>query len=204
MKEDQNHPNPKPKSQEPSGFQVSDRRFWVVNESAEEQAEIPGPRHPSYIEELERRTEAAESKLRERIDELERENEAYRDRLDRQLEKRLEQEKVRFLRDFLEILDNFERALNAVDENSTVEHLAEGLKLNLEILHRRLTGAGIEQIETLRQPFDPNVAEAVGVVPVGEPELDQVVVTVVQEGYRLGEQIIRPARVQVGQYQPDQ
>src|SRR5690606_41362820 len=53
MKEDQNHPHQKrgrTESGESSGFQVSDRRFWVLNESAEEQAEIPNPRLPTYIE----------------------------------------------------------------------------------------------------------------------------------------------------------
>lgn len=203
MKEDQKGPGPKDKpstSQERSKFQISDRRFWVLDETAEEQAEVSSPRYPSYIEELKRRTEAAENRVRERIEELEQENETYRNRIDRQLEKRLEQEKVRFLQDFLEILDNFERALDAVDENSTVEHLAEGLRLNLDLLQRRLVAAGVEQIETLKQPFDPNVAEAIGMVPVEDPELDQVVVSVVQEGYRLGDHIIRPARVQVGQY----
>src|SRR5690606_32260044 len=166
MKEDQNHPHQKrgrTESGESSGFQVSDRRFWVLNESAEEQAEIPNPRLQNYIEELETRTEAAENKLRERIEELERENQAYRDRLERQLEKRLEQEKARVLGDFLEIVDNFERALNAVHQNITVEDLVEGLKLNLDILHRRLTGAGVERFETMRFTFDQNVAEAIGV-----------------------------------------
>lgn len=188
-------------SRKQSNFQVSDRRFWVLDESAEEQAGIPSPRHPSFIEELKRRTEAAESKVRERIEQLEQENEAYRARLDRQLEKRLEQEKIVFLQDFLEVLDNFERALTAVDNDSTVENLMEGLRLNLDLLQRRLQAAGVEPIETFRRPFDPNVAEAIGMVPVEDPALDQVVINVAQKGYRLGEQIIRPARVQVGQYQ---
>ncbi len=54
----------------------------------------------------------------------------------------------------------------------------------------------------VHEPFDPHQAEAVGMIAVDEPELDQCVIEVVQKGYRVGDQLIRPARVRVGQTSP--
>ena len=57
-------------------------------------------------------------------------------------------------------------------------------------------------MDLLHQPFNPNEAEAVDVVPVEDAELDQKVVEVVQRGYRWETQLLRPAKVRIGQFQP--
>jgi molecular chaperone GrpE len=190
-----------------SQFQVSDRRFWVENESVTDEAPIPDRKYPSFIEELKARTELAEQKLKEKVKNLEKENEAFRARLINEMEKRLQREKPRLFEGLLEVLDNFERALQATKDPSSPEptrlkSLKEGVQLNLELFLSKLKAAGIEPLEVLNQPFDPHQAEAVGVLSVEDPALDQHVVEVVQQGFLCGDQLIRPAKVRVGQYAP--
>ncbi len=178
-------------------FQVTDKRFWVGDDSIIERAEAAGPKFPSFVEELKARTEAAEQKLRERIDALQRENDAFRERLDRQVEQRVRRGKAELLRDLLEVVDNLERALEAASDTSK-SALYQGVALNLDLFLGKLKSTGVEPIESLGLPFDPNVAEAIGTVDVSNPELDGTVVEVVQKGYRWDEQLLRPAIVRVG------
>ena len=189
------------KDKKESKIQVNDRRFWAQDESAEEKASIPTKKYPSLIEELKTRTELAEQKLKEKVATLHQENEAFRLRLEKDLEKRLEREKLELFRNFLEIFDNFERALQAAQETPSFEALNEGVRLNLELFLNKLRSLGIESMDVLHQPFNPHEAESVGVVAVDDPDLDQHVAEVLQRGFRWGEQILRPARVRIGQYQ---
>lgn len=191
------------KSEEEQEVQVNDRRFWVQDESAEDNASIPTRKYPSLVEELKARTELAEQKLREKIAKLDEENEAFRIRLSKDMDRRMEQEKLELFSDFLELIDNFERAVKAAQETLNFEALKEGVELNLELFLSKLKSLGIEPMELLHQPFDPHEAEAVGVVAVDDPDLDQYVVEVVQRGFRWGEQVLRPARVRTGHYQAD-
>lgn len=181
---------------ETHGIRVDDRRFWANDEDALDRAPIPEKKYPSFIEELKSRTELAEQRLKDKVRKLDEENEAFRERLTREMEKRLEREKQKVLLGFLEVVDNLERALLL---SADVSSLKEGLRLNIELFLGQLKAHGVEPIDPIQQPFDPNEAEAVGVVAVDQPDLDQRVVEVVQKGYRLGDQLIRPARVRVGQ-----
>ena len=192
------------KGKEEAKFQVNDRRFWVQDESAEDKASVPTKQYPSLVEELKARAELAEQKLRERIETLDQENEAFRVRLAKDMDRRMDQEKLELFGNFLELIDNFERALKAAQETLSFEVLREGVQLNLELFLSKLKSLGIEPMDLLHQPFDPHEAEAVGVVAVDDSDLDQQIVEVLQRGFRWGEQVLRPARVRIGQYQAEQ
>jgi len=192
------------KDKKESKIQVNDRRFWAQDESAEEKASIPTKKYPSLIEELKTRTELAEQKLKEKVATLHQENEAFRLRLSKDMDRRVEQEKLELFGNFLELIDNLERALKATQETLSFEALKEGVQLNLELFLSKLKSLGIEPMDLLHKPFDPHEAEAVGVVEVDNPDLDQHVIEVVQRGFRRGEQVLRPARVRTGQYQAEQ
>ena len=163
---------------------MNDRRFWVLDESAEDKASMPTRKYPSLVEELKARTELAEQKLKEKIEKLDQENEAFRVRLSKDMDRRMEQEKLELFSNFLELIDNLERALKAAHQNPSFEALEEGVLLNLELFLSKLKSLGIEPMELLHQPFDPHEAEAVGVVAVDDPNLDQHVVEIVQRGFR--------------------
>lgn len=179
-------------------FQVTDRRSWLEDESVIDQSQVPETRYPSYVEELKARTELAEQKLKQRLEQLESDNDALRKRLERTLKQRLDRFKMDLLLRFLEVADNLERALEAVESGSDLEELREGVELNLRLFLDRLGEVGIEPIQVLNQPFDPHLTEAVGLIPVTDPALDQHVVEVVQRGYLYGDQLLRPARARVG------
>lgn len=192
-------------------FHVTDRRFWVQDESVIDQTSATPPRYPSFVEELKARTELAEQKLKEKVRRLEEENEAFRSRLAREMEKKLERDRLQVFKEFLEVVDNLERALEAAEspspepsgdathlDQARLAGLQEGVRLNLDLFLSKLRSLGIEPIDVLHQPFDPHEAEAVGVQSVHDAALDQRVVAVVQRGFRYGDQLLRPARVRVG------
>ncbi|MEE8349385.1 MAG: nucleotide exchange factor GrpE [Acidobacteriota bacterium] len=195
------HEQPQEDIPEEPKIRVTDRRFWAQDESLVDRTSLPDRKFPTIVEELKARTELAEQKLKEKLEQIAEENDAYRMRLRKELERQLDQEKLDLFRNFLEIIDNLERALKAADETATPEDLKEGVKLNLELLLSKLKTIGIEPIEVLHRPFDPHEAEALGTVSVDDPGLDQHVTEVLQGGFRWGDQILRPARVRIGQYQ---
>lgn len=182
-------------------FQITDRRFWVQDDSTIDKTQISEPQYPSVVEKLKARTEFAEQKLKEKLQEIDKENNAFRRRLSKEMDKRLQREKINLLSDFLELVDNFERALQ-IEKSSNLKALKKGLTLNLELFLEKLQSIGIESMDLLHQPFNPNEAEAVDVVPVEDANLDQKVVEVVQRGYRWEKQLLRPAKVRIGQFQP--
>lgn len=97
----------------------------------------------------------------------------------------------------LPVLDNFEMALAAAaDPTTTVESLRSGVTLIQGQLRQALTEAGLEEINALGQPFDPNFHEAVSQLPSAEVP-DSHVLHQLRKGYRLRGRLLRPASVVV-------
>jgi molecular chaperone GrpE len=97
--------------------------------------------------------------------------------------------------ELLPVLDNLERALDANEQHEEVK-VAEGVKLVLQQLNDVLGRRGLEPIEVAPgDEFDPHVHEALSHQPSDQPE--GRVAAVWQRGYRLGERVVRPARVVV-------
>jgi molecular chaperone GrpE len=127
--------------------------------------------------------------------------ENYRKRMSREVAAAEERGISRLARELLPALDNIERALAATeslsDDGSRAEgHLAEGVRLVHAELVSALGRLGIEAYTPLGEPFDPNQHEAMAQQPVEGAE-SGTVVEVYAPGYRLGEDIIRPAQVVV-------
>jgi molecular chaperone GrpE (heat shock protein) len=76
--------------------------------------------------------------------------------------------------------------------------VVEGVALARDRFIGALVKAGLERIDPVGEPYDPNVAEAAGIVPVSDPAGHDMVAAVERVGYRLAGRIIRPARVLVG------
>jgi molecular chaperone GrpE len=114
-----------------------------------------------------------------------------RERIERRAELRIREERVRLLNRLLTVADNLERALRHADDN---DPLRAGIELTLDDLRLQLAQEGVAPIQALGQPFDPNLHEAVAVDGSGGEE----VVEVVQTGYTLHGELLRPARVVVG------
>jgi molecular chaperone GrpE len=153
--------------------------------------------------EIERR-EAAESKLvgvQAKFDEakanLERETAEMRTRLMKTLEDRGKQAQFNFLTTLLPVLDNLNLAVSASETDPSVEHLRDGVIGTARSFERALIDVGVEPVPAIGEVFDPELHEAVDMVPTDE-ENDGRVTAEYSRGYRFAGRLLRPARVQVG------
>jgi molecular chaperone GrpE len=144
-----------------------------------------------------------------RIDELSRayaalleDNKAFRQRTEREKARVIEAERASVAQALLEAADDLERALAAVsgsgDEGGALDALVAGVRLSLGGIHKRISEVGAVRISVAGQPFDPRLAEAVDTVAVATAEQDGVVLQEVRAGWRIGDKVLRPARVRVG------
>jgi len=70
--------------------------------------------------------------------------------------------------------------------------------MTAHLFRAKLQSIGVDAIPAAGQPFDPNVAQAVGMVPVSDAARDGIVVEELQTGYTMRGQLLRPAQVRVG------
>jgi len=144
----------------------------------------------SLITELER--------LREREDELlralaEQQNVVRRRR--QEMESSVQYAQESLVRDLLPVLDDFERALQAMDETAN-DSMRTGVGLVYERLIRILTAQGLEPIRPIGEPFDPTLHDAIAQQSApGKPP--GTVIEVAQPGYRLRGRVLRHAKVVV-------
>lgn len=122
--------------------------------------------------------------------------ENYRRRTERERTDIYKRGKKEVLIEMLSVLDNFERAMTSVG-NAAEE---DALKLGFELIYKQfkdiLTRMGIEPVESVGQFFDPHVHEAVTIEETSEHEANTVIEEF-QKGYKLGDQLLRPAQVKV-------
>jgi molecular chaperone GrpE len=100
------------------------------------------------------------------------------------------------------VLDDLERAIQAAGfdpEGDSEDGLAHGVLLVFRGLRETLKRSGVEAIDPEGEKFDPNQHEALSTLPAAEGAEPGVVVEVLQKGYKLGDQLIRPARVVVSE-----
>ncbi len=155
------------------------------------------------IEETARR-EAAEAKLvgvQAKFEEvktgMERETQEMRERMRKSLEDRARQGQLDFLTTLLPVLDNLNLAIDHAEKDSSLEHLLDGVKGTARSFEKALANVGVEIVESVGTPFNPEFHEAVDMVETDE-EMDGRITAVYSHGYKFGERLLRPARVQVG------
>ena len=120
--------------------------------------------------------------------------ENYRKRALRDQERLVAHAHERLVRELLPILDDLERTLEAAERHEEAQ-LVDGVKLVEKSLRAALAKEGLTEIDTGGQ-FDPHVHEALLTQPSEDTEPGSVL-DVVQRGYRLGDKVVRPARVVV-------
>ena len=184
----------KPKSDEASDDQAGERAE-TENEPAAQDVESKAPGKDSEAA-PDISAAAAENSdaLRDRLVRTMADFDNFRKRTDREKADLRKLAAGSVLRDFLEVVDNLERALSA---SGKLDELKQGvemiLKQQVDILRRH----GVERVESVGQPFDPNVHEAVA-REEGGTDLDvPTVATELQAGYSHHDRLLRPAMVTV-------
>jgi len=193
------------KTQEPESetpeFQVVDKRHFIDLDSLDKKPVEEGKRYPTFVEELMARTAEMEKKFEEKKKQIDEEIVRTKARLEADYERRLDLDMQKIVLPFLEVMDNLQRAISAASQTGSMEHLLEGVQMTADIFQSKLQELGIEAIESLDLPFDPNSAQAIGRVAVEDRNRDGIVVEELQPGYSMKGQLLRPAQVRVGHHE---
>jgi molecular chaperone GrpE len=169
-----------PDPAEPAGDQdpSTEKEYDEAKEEAADDAASAESAEPNYLEMAQR---------------LQAELENVRKRAARDVMQAGARAKANLVRELLPVVDNLERALATA--NPEEDHLAEGVRLVHVELINTLERNGIQAFDPAGEQFDPNVHEAIS-MREGENG-SGIVLDVVEKGYKLGDNVIRPARVVV-------
>ncbi len=183
-------------------------------EATTEQAEAekaPEPeKAPQFVDPRQARIDMLERMLAEREATLhtyikahkkaEADFEAFKTRLERDRDREVGAARAKLVVKLLDVEDNLERTLDAAQRTGSIEGLIEGVRMVHRMFRDRLGELGLERVDPVGQIFDPTSMEALGMVPVPNAAQDNTVVLTMRAGYRVGDQEIRPALVQVGRF----
>ncbi len=170
-----------------------------LKESEEESKEQEEEVLEDRLRELEEKVKKLEQVARlsnSRAVELQREIDYLKERYRRDLEEQKKYGYEKLALDVLEILDNFERALEMGRASEDKDSILQGVEMIYRELKRILEKHHIYEIEVEGKEFDPYTAEAVETQPSSDHP-SNTVIRVIRKGYRLHEKVIRPARVVV-------
>ena len=120
----------------------------------------------------------------------------YRKRNEQEREALLKYGAENTLKKMLEVLDNFERGLKAIETVEDCDKVKECYNLAYKNFTDVLTKAGLETIKAEGEVFDPNYHEAVMQTPTNDKP-ENTIITELQKGYKLGDKVLRPALVNV-------
>lgn len=160
------------------------------------------------LKESEEKRGEAERKLSEHADRfrkaeerLKTETEEMRARLNRTAEQKLEAARGDLVAGLLDTLDNLKRAVAAAEASQHNENdftaLLEGVRATANLFESKMQALGLTAVESEGEDFNPEIHEAVEIVPVDEDQ-DNKVIAEYQTGYKFGDRLLRPARVRVG------
>lgn len=181
---------------------VVDRRRWREDGEPNREAAAPASLKPTYVEELEQRVAQAEKQAQEYIGKYRQAAQEFEDaraRMRKELAKDAERSRRDVLASLLEVVDNLDRAIDAArtaGKNAT-DPLLQGVEMVRQQFLSKLDGFSVRRIDSQGEPFDPQLHEAVTTVTTDDPAADGRIVGVIAHGYRIGDEVLRPALVAV-------
>ncbi len=170
----------------------------IIEEKIEKQNEEDVEKLKKQIQELQKKlekTEEAAKKLSMLYQSLQQDFEAYKKRIQKEKEELKEESVLKVAKGFLEILDNFEKALESAKVTKDVNALMQGIEMIHYQLVKFLQEHGIEAITTEGE-FNPMEHEVLETIYSREHKPNQIV-KVIQKGYKFKGKVIRPAKVVV-------
>jgi molecular chaperone GrpE len=194
--------SPQDKDRE-TAVKVVDRRRWASRDTAsgaDTAAPDTATLKPTYIEELERQIAEKDRQIQEYLGKYRQaaaEFEEARLRLRREISKDIERARREILADLLDVVDNLDRAIDAARAAQSPDALLQGVEMVRRQFLGKLEAFGVRPIDDTGAPFDPQLHEAVSTVPAASADQDGMIVGVVRRGYRIGDDVLRPAAVAV-------
>jgi molecular chaperone GrpE len=181
---------------------VVDRRWWAKTEEAAETDSRSSSTSlkPTYVEELEQKVAEKDKQVQEYLAKYRQaasEFEESRLRLRREISKDIERVRREILSELLDVVDNLDRALDAARQSPSPDALLQGVDMVRRQFLSKLEGLGVKPIPAASTKFDPSVHEAISTVPAASADQDGMVVGVIRQGYRIGDDVLRPAAVAV-------
>ena len=174
-------------------------REQVQEEEVKETASEEEEEKEAVKEKKEPTTEEKLAELQDRYLRLSAEYDNFRKRT---LKEKIDLQKSaneRLLETLLSVADDFDRALQVVDEAKEIEAVKEGLILISGKFNGFLTQQGVKEIEAVKKEFDTDLHEAITKIPAPSKKLKGKVVEVIQKGYYLNEKVLRYAKVVIGE-----
>ena len=99
----------------------------------------------------------------------------------------------------LPVIDDFDRAKNSADDESSEEQFSEGVLLVYNKLNNILKSKGLKKMESTGELFDPELHEAITKIPAPTEEMKGKIIDTIESGFYLNDKIIRHAKVVVGE-----
>jgi molecular chaperone GrpE len=201
--------------QHDEGVKVVDRRWWARGPDGSDaagdlRADRAGQK-PTYVEELELRAANAEKQAQEYIAKYRQASQEFEDaraRMRKELAKDAERSRRDVLISLLDVVDSLDRAIEAAKTAPRLgsgqtgtdarDVLLQGVEMVRQQFLFKLEGFGMKRIDTLGVDFDPLLHEAVTSVPAPDASADGRVLGVITHGYRISDEVLRPALVVVG------
>lgn len=174
--------------------EILEEQSTVETEEVVEVEEVEEVVELSETEQLQKKLEEEEERylrLRADFDNLKR-----RTQVEREASAKFRSQSL--LTDLLPVLDNFERALQVEAKTEDGELIKKGIEMVYQSLVEASTKEGLQVIETVDQPFDPNIHQAVMQEQDDSKEAG-IVLQELQRGYKLKDRVLRPAMVKVNE-----
>ncbi|MDO5035457.1 MAG: nucleotide exchange factor GrpE [Porphyromonas sp.] len=171
-----------------------------TNEDNREPAQEESAQEETQEEVQEQRTAEEElAELEDRYLRVQAEYANYRNRTVKEKSELLKYGGERVLLAFLEIMDDFDRALENLESAESKEGIVEGINLIHNKFVNTLKSQKVEEIKVIGEDFNADIHEAVAMVPTDDKSKKGKIIDCVQKGYQLDDKVIRHPKVVVGQ-----
>jgi molecular chaperone GrpE len=186
------------KKEEEPVISVVDRRSAMLEE--DEQATFQEERLPSYVERLKQEAQEKDQKLKDYVaayKEKTAEDDGFRKRLEKDNDVRLDQFKANLFSRLVPILDNLNRALQAVNSNRDFDGLNQGVEMVSKQFSRELKNNDVEVIDTKNRKFNSKTDEIFLTEETDDPKMENMIVQELEPGYIFKDKLIKAAKVKV-------
>ena len=203
--EDQSRENPAQDAQDPLSEELSDAQDIDTEENESQESEFDVKELITENEQLKAQLQQAQEQHKSEVDRLIRavaETENQKKRIEADIERERKYGNEKLLKALIPVVDSLELALEHTDrDNPVLKPTFEGVENTVTLMLKELKKFGVEAVNPLNQPFDPNLHQAISMAPSAEVEANNVI-SVMQKGYVLNGRVVRPAMVIVSSGAP--